>query len=313
MLIETGYSSDKEQKLHLGNGIAAIAEGEIITFEQLRKRLDPLVPKIRIQASNEQEFTNLINSASKEILQNMIDQILIVKDAYDKGIQIPTSYVDDEYENIIKSDFNGNRSQFLMYLKSLGKNPDEFRDEIKKNIIISYMRTQNFKNQSQISPEKIESFYNKNKINFYQHESIHLKQIILTPETNETIEKVLLTADEIIKQLDSGITIDVLANQYGNSKYNRLDGDWGWVRREDLKTELTKIAFNLKIGEYSKPIRLGNSVFILYAENFKEECIQPISEVREVIEKLLTKEIAQISINDWLDKLRANAYIKYYL
>ena len=39
-------STSQEEKLHLGNGIAAIAEGEIVTFEQLRKSLDPIIPKL---------------------------------------------------------------------------------------------------------------------------------------------------------------------------------------------------------------------------------------------------------------------------
>ena len=106
-------STSPEEKLHLGNGIAAIAEGEIVTFEQLRKSLDPIIPKLRLQAKNESEFSQLIDQASKDILQNIIDRIIIVNEAYNQGIQIPPSYIDEEYESIIKTDFNGNRSQFL--------------------------------------------------------------------------------------------------------------------------------------------------------------------------------------------------------
>ena len=177
-------STSQEEKLHLGNGIAAIAEGEIVTFEQLRKSLDPIIPKLRLQAKNESEFSQLIDQASKDILQNIIDRIIIVNEAYNQGIQIPPSYIDEEYESIIKTDFNGNRSQFLAYLKSIGQTQDEFREELKRNIIVSVMQSQNRKKQSQISPEKIEDFYVKNKIRFYQPELIHLKQIILIPKSD---------------------------------------------------------------------------------------------------------------------------------
>ena len=122
-----------EEKITLGNGIAAIAEGEIITFEQLRKSLDPIVPKLRLQAKNESEFQELIDQASKDILQNIIDRIIIVNEAYKQGIQIPPSYIDEEYESIIKTDFKGNRGQFLAYLKSTGQTQDEFRTEEQYN------------------------------------------------------------------------------------------------------------------------------------------------------------------------------------
>jgi peptidyl-prolyl cis-trans isomerase SurA len=309
----THASVNEEHKLHLGNGIAAIAEGEIITFEQLRKSLDPIVPKLRLQAKSEAEFSKLIEQVSKDILQNMIDHIIIVNEAYDKGIQIPPSYIDGEYESIIKKDFNGNRSQFLAYLNSNGQTQDEFREELKRNIIVNVMQSQNRKKQSQISPEKIEDYYVKNKIRFYQPELIHLKQIILMPKASETMESVLGTADEIIAQLDEGNPIHTLANAYGDKSYNRINGDWGWIKREDLRSELSQVAFDLNIGEYTQPIQLGDAVFILYAENIQKEKIQPISQVRDVIEKTLSQEIAQNSLDEWLEDLRAKAYIRYFL
>lgn len=313
LTIHANTSPDQEQKLHLGNGIAAIAEGEIITFEQLRKSLDPMVPKLRLQANSEAEFTQLIEKVSKDILQNIIDRIIIVKEAYNQGIQIPPSYIDGEYESIIKTDFNGNRSQFLAYLNSTGQTQDEFREELKRNIIVNVMQSQNRKKQSQISPEKIEDFYVKNKIRFYQPELIHLKQIILIPKSGETMETVLETANEIVRELDAGKPIHTLANTYGDKTFNRANGDWGWIKREDLRSELSEVAFDLNIGEYTQPIQLGEAVFILYAENIQNEKIQPISQVRDLIETNLSREIAQKALDEWLEDLRSKAYVRYFL
>ena len=311
--IHSNASTNEEQKFHLGNGIAAIAEGEIVTFEQLRKSLDPMVPKLRLQAKSEAEFTELINEVSKDILQNIIDRIIIVKEAYNQGIQIPPSYIDGEYESIIKNDFNGNRSQFLAYLNTTGQTQDEFREDLKRNIIVNVMQSQNRRKQSQISPEKIEDFYVNNKIRFYQPELIHLKQIILTPKSGETMETVLETANEIVRQLDAGKPIHSLANTYGDKTFNRANGDWGWIKREDLRSELSQVAFDLNIGEYTKPIQLGEAVFILYAENIQREKIQPISQVRDLIEINLSQEIAQNALDEWLEDLRSKAYVRYFL
>jgi peptidyl-prolyl cis-trans isomerase SurA len=311
--IHANASTNEEQKFHLGNGIAAIAEGEIVTFEQLRKSLDPMVPKLRLQAKSEAEFTELINEVSKDILQNIIDRIIIVKEAYNQEIQIPPSYIDGEYESIIKNDFNGNRSQFLAYLNTTGQTQDEFREDLKRNIIVNVMQSQNRRKQSQISPEKIEDFYVKNKIRFYQPELIHLKQIILIPKSGETMETVLETANEIVRQLDAGKPIHSLANSYGDKTFNRANGDWGWIKREDLRSELSQVAFDLNIGEYTQPIQLGEAVFILYAENIQREKIQPISQVRDLIEINLSQEIAQNALDEWLEDLRSKAYVRYFL
>lgn len=297
----------------LGNGIAAIAEGEIVTFEEVRKSLDPMIPKLRLQASNEEEFKTLINDLSKDILQNIIDRILIVKEAENLGLMIPASYIDQEYDSIIQNDFNGNRRQFLSYLDSLGKNADSYREEVRKNLIVNIMRSRQRENLAQVSPEKIEEYYINNKIRFYQPAMIHLKQIILIAENNQTVEETIKQGEAIVEQLSLGQSIQQLANQYGNKQYNRPNGDWGWVRREDLRSELVEIAFQLKAGEYTKPIQIDNAVFILYAEAIKESMIQPISEVRDIIENLLSQTIIKETTDNWLGKLREKAFIRYYL
>lgn len=305
--------SDAIALAQLGNGIAAIAEGEIVTFEEVRKSLDPMIPKLRLQASNEEEFKTLINDLSKDILQNIIDRILIVKEAENLGIMIPASYIDQEYDSIIQNDFNGNRRQFLSYLDSLGKSADSYREEVRKNLIVNIMRSRQRENLAQVSPEKIEEYYINNKIRFYQPAMIHLKQIILIAENNQTVEETIKQGEAIVEQLSLGQSIQQLANQYGNKQYNRPNGDWGWVRREDLRSELVEIAFQLKAGEYTKPIQIDNAVFILYAEAIKESMIQPISEVRDIIENLLSQTIIKETTDNWLGKLREKAFIRYYL
>jgi len=306
-------SNDASSLNMLGNGIAAVAEGEIITFEQLRKSLEPIVPKIRLQAKNEAEFSKLINEASRELLTNMVDRIIIVKKALDDGIIIPSSYIDDQYESTIKDDFDGNRSQFLAYLKIIGKTQSQFRDDLKDDIIIRAMRSRNQQSQVEVSPEKIEAFYFKNKIKFYQPASIHLKQIILTASADQPIDRIIEKGASIVEQLNAGSSIKDLANQYGKGSYNRPNGDWGWVKREDLRTELSDIAFSLNEKEFTNPIVLGSNVFILYAESIQREGIQPISQVREVIEQILAKEIMKDSIETWLSELREKAYIRYFI
>ena len=90
-------ASDPEL-LRLGNGIAAIAEGQIITVEELRRELEPIIPRLRVEARNAKEFSKRIDELGKEVLQNMIDRIIIVKAAEEKGLLLPESYIDQEYD-----------------------------------------------------------------------------------------------------------------------------------------------------------------------------------------------------------------------
>ena len=97
--------------MRLGNGIAAIAEGQIITLEELRGELEPIIPRIRLEAKSESDFNQLIDKLSRDVLQNMIDRIVILKAAEEKGLMIPESYIDQEYNETIARDFGGDRSK----------------------------------------------------------------------------------------------------------------------------------------------------------------------------------------------------------
>ncbi len=307
------HAQQDREFIRLGNGIAAIAEGEIITLEQLRKELEPIIPRLRVEAKNEQEFAARIDQLSKEVLQNMIDRILIVKAAEEKGLLLPPSYIDQEYDEVIARDFGGDRGRFLEYLKAQGLTAREFRKNIYKRVVVNVMRQQNRKSQSEISPERIQEFYIKNKIRFYQEEAVHLRQIILTPMADEGTVLLNQTAKKIIKELEGGANFGDLARKYSQDDMSRRGGDWGWIERQDIRKELSSVAFDLKPGEYSQPVELGSTIFILYSEDKRDEMIQPVSQVRDVIENVLVGEIARETQEHWLQDVREDSYVRYFL
>jgi len=299
--------------LRLGNGMAAVAEGQIITVEELRRELEPIIPRLRVEAENAEDFGRRLDRISKEVLQNMIDRILIVKAAEDMGILIPQSYIDQEYDEVISRDFNGDRARFLDYLRTRGETPRDFRKGVYERVVVDVMRQDNRRSQSEISPERIEEFYVKNKIRFYQPEALHLRQIILSPMAGEGLAPLRQTAKQIIGELKAGGNFGDIARKYGQDEMSRRGGDWGWIERKDIRKELSDAAFNLKSGEFSQPIEMNETIFILYAENKREEMIQPIMQVRDIIENVLVGEIARESQEKWLQEIRNEAYVRYYM
>ena len=299
--------------LRLGNGIAAIAEGQIITVEELRRELEPIIPRLRVEARNAQEFSKRIDELGKEVLQNMIDRIIIVKAAEEKGLLLPESYIDQEYDEVIDRDFGGDRGRFLEYLRARGETARDFRRNIYKRVVVNAMRAETRRSQSEISPERIEEFYVKNKLRFYQEEALHLRQIILTPIANEGLVPLRQTAKRVINELDNGANFGDIARKYSQDDMSRKGGDWGWIERKDIRKELSDIAFGLETSRYSQPIEISGTIFILYAEDKREEMIQPVAQVRDIIENVLVGQIARETQEKWLNDLRNDAYVRYFL
>src|SRR5664279_5700475 len=66
--------------LRFADGIVAIVEDKIITVDDIRRDLGPLVPTLQKEARNEKEFNDKIEALQDDIIQNRIDKVLIVKE-----------------------------------------------------------------------------------------------------------------------------------------------------------------------------------------------------------------------------------------
>ncbi len=293
-------------------GIAAEVENTIITFEELRREMSPLIPRIRESSRSREEFDQRMRELYFEVLQNLIDRVLIVKEFQKKEFNIPQAYVENEFDRILIEDFEDDRARFLEYLQSQGKNVREFRRDLRERIVVSVMRSEKRKSQSQISPERIEQFYNENKVNFYEEEAVKLRIIMLRPLADENDDQMRQTIDRIYEELEEGKPFSAVAKKYSQDSRRERGGDWGWIQRPDLKEELSTVAFSLEAEEYSVPVRIGEQTFILYVEERREEGIQPLNEVRDRIEEILAGQLARQAQQRWIERLRREAYIKYY-
>lgn len=305
-----GYAWENE----VSNGIAAVVEDKIITREELRREMEPLLPGLARRASSSEEFQAMAQELAREVLQNLVDRVLIVKKFNDEGFAIPPNFLENRYEETINMDFNGDRKAFLDWLRSQGKTPRQFREELKERIIVGVMREDLRRTTSEVSPERILQYHKDNAaVKYPQQEAVYVRLILLTPKAGEPLSVLLQEADLILEKLEGGADFATIAKTTSDDERAKDGGDWGWLTRRDLRDELEKVAFELEPGQHSPPITVDSSVFIICVDERREEGIKPLEEVRDEIEQAITTQLATRAQKRWLDRLRKGAYIKYFL
>lgn len=295
------------------NGIVAVAEEKIITVADVMQYIGPLLPQLRTEARSEKEFYERLEQLQDSAIQDLIDRVLIVKEfRKDEKRQIPRSYVENAISDEIAERFEGDRSKFLAYLRSRGVTMREYQREKEEDIIFQYMQGQQRKSQSLVSPVRIETYYNENKDRFYREDEVHLRLIQLTRTEADTDESLKQTSNRIHAELKAGKTFETLAKEFSKDAKRAKGGDWGWLKRSDFREEFSKVAFALEKGQASEPIVLPEGFYILFAEDRRHAGIQPIDEVRDMIERLLVQQMGRANQERWLERLRRNGYIKHY-
>ncbi len=121
-----------------------------------------------------------------------------------------------------------------------------------------------------------------------------------------------IVAEEILHQLDDGVSFDSLARKYSEGSEAKDGGDWGWVSKDHLRAELNEIAFALQPGEYSRVIETEIGYYILQVEEVRPAYTKSLADVREEIEKILLQQQREKMQVEWIDQLRMHAYVRLF-
>ena len=310
-LLAQGFSAAGTRLLGT-NSIVAIVEDKIITRDEIMKELAPMIPQIQARARNQMEFNNEVNRLFVEVVQNLVDRELIIKDFKDKNFQIPQSTLDSYFEDYLQREFGGDRAEFLKYVQSQNKTVKQVREEFEESLIVSSMQQQKRMTVSEVSPTKIKDYYEQNKNKWYSPASARVSQIMINLSRSPNPENTKKLAADIVKKARAGEDFAELAKRYSQDAGASKGGDLGIIKKGDFTPVIDEAVFKLKEGEVSDPIETGGIIFIFKVFETKKEGIQPIDEVRDQIEWILVEQNQKITYQKWLESLRKKAYVKYY-
>jgi parvulin-like peptidyl-prolyl isomerase len=292
------------------NGIAAVVNGDVITYSQVREVMAPREKLLRSQFSGEELITKL-NEARVAAVQDLIDRQLIIQSFTKEKYEIPDFLVEQQIKRIIQESFGGDRNAFVKTLQAQSYTLGEFKKAEKDKIIVAAMRGKNAKPNTVIPPARIDEYYAKHRDEFTSKEQVKLRMIMIPGHGSDAAAQKAL-AEEILGKLVRGAAFDRTAQMYSEDSTREQGGDWGWIERKTLAEPLEKVAFNLPVGKISQIIEVGGNYYILKVDEKRGGVSRPIAEVRTAIESKLKQEEAQRLQEHWLAGLRQKAYIKMF-
>ena len=70
-------------------------------------------------------------------------------------------------------------------------------------------------------------------------------------------------AQEVIEELEAGVSFQKLASQYSNCPSKKRGGDLGIFGKGQMVPEFERAAYALKVGEISKPIKTSHGYHVI--------------------------------------------------
>lgn len=276
----------------------------IITCEDLRKEVAVFIPALRQEISDDARFEAEVQTLARQILQGRINRFLIEQDGRYMGMKIPDAYLKNCFEEVIANQFNGDRNQYMQFLKSNGLNDATFKSNLANDIMVDYLRSQKQKNATAFSPAAIQSYYESNAAQFHKPAQVSFSQILIKPENATQVPKVL-------EELKTGKDFKTVAKQYSQDDKASSGGDWGWLDLKDLRPELAQAVNILQPKQYTtQPVEINGSNFIIYINDKKPERIASFEEAAPKIEEILAAEAGKAAEEQWIRSLQEKASIQ---
>lgn len=233
--------------------------------------------KIILKSEVEGEYANYLqqegNKPSEEARCLIVDQMLTTKlmlrQAELDSIEVSEDEVNQQLDRRVRyfiSMIGGAEKLEEFYGKSIPEIKDEFRSNIKEQILAQKMQEQ-ITAKVAISPAEVKAYFGKipeDSIPFFPAE-VEIGQIIIFPEVDDatkefTIDKLNSIRDRVLKG-EKFSTLAVLYSQDPGSA--QAGGDLGFFGRGEMVPEFEGVAFKLKPGEVSPVIRTKYGYHIL--------------------------------------------------
>ena len=292
--------------------VMAIVNDEIISLYELDQRVRPYANKIKNTTSSPTEQNELLRKVREENLNLLIDEKLADQEIRRLQIRVADTEVDREIERF-KSDNQLTDEEFQKVLATQGSSLEEFRREIKNQILRARLVNWEIRSKIVITHEEIEAYYNSHPEEFGSENKYFLKNILMIApaiQSQDEDAEVINRLNRIHQKLMDGEPFDAMAREYSQAP-NAVDGgSLGLISKNALAPQIQEALAPLKPGEFTDIIKTDQGYQIFYLEDFETHSADHFDKVKDKIEDKLYKQVINQQYEKGLQDLRTRAHIK---
>ena len=240
----------------------AIVNGDVITQTDVQHRLQLLAIANGGQIPDAER-----QRLSEQVLRNLIDETLQIQAAKAEKIEIKKADIDRTVQRVA-SNVKKTPDDLAAFLESNGSNIKSLRRQIEGEI--AWQRLQRAKIESGVSVGDDEVKAVIDKMNASKGTEEYKVSEIYLSATPSTESQTLDNANKILTQLRGGASFAGYARQYSEASTAAVGGDLGWVRPEQLPTQLATVLQDMPAGSISNPIPVPGGFSIIAIQDTRK-------------------------------------------
>lgn len=292
--------------------IVAVVNNDIILESELDQAMQPWMEKLKQQGYSEMQRRIFLADQRPKIL----DQLIMEKLTDQKVLHDQIKLSDEEVDSTIKriKAINKLSDQKLQHkLEMDGMSYDEFRKQIKEQMLRTRLVNREVKSKIVITDEDVRAYYDKHRDQYAGQTKYHLRQILMkagpsTPKTER--ERVAQQMARVQDRLRQGEDFAALARVYSQAPTAANGGDLGVFEERLLTSQIKQALQGLQAGQFTSVLDTEQGFQIFYVENVSHTGGKTWQEAKQEIQEKLFADIVDLKFQKWLDQLRQQSHIK---
>lgn len=193
----------------------------------------------------------------QQVLERLVLQEIQVQRATRLGVQVPDEMLNESLRDVAKRN-NIEFEQMPIALEAQGIDYAAYRDEMRREIMLSLLRQRDVYPRIYVSPRELDQALERESGQAGENTEYDVSHLLLSlPEsaTSDQIAKVEQLARDIHKRAQGGEDFGQLALAYSQAQSALERGKLGWRRMNQLPQFIGELVGKMKAGDVSEPVR----------------------------------------------------------
>lgn len=245
-----------------GLGIAAVINDDVISVLDLESRISLIIISSGIDRSQQSR-----DRIRPQVLRSLIDEKLMKQEAGRVGIKVSRQDVQNGLERIAAGS-GMTVEKMAQDISKMGLPASVVTARIEAELGWNNFVFKHLARSVKIGDEEITDEIARIQANAGKPEYL-LAEILLPVDTPSQNGEMQAMATRLTQELQRGASFQALASNFSRAPSAAAGGDMGWVRLNDLDSELQTVVLKLKAGQASTPVRTLGGYHLLFLRDVR--------------------------------------------
>jgi peptidyl-prolyl cis-trans isomerase SurA len=294
--------------------VAAVVNGEVVTMLELEDRAAGDLRRAAAEPAVERERARV--RALKLALDGAISERLLDGQAAALGVEVTDQEIDAVVEDVKRRNgLDDARLDEALAAQGIADRA-AYRKSVRSDLETWKVLQLKVRSRVKVTDEDVKNYWQTHPQEFQSGEEIRVRHIFLSLAHDAPaadVERTRARAEKVRARLRAGEDFAKVAREVSQGPSAAEGGELGWLKRGTVQPEVEKVAFALRPGEVSEPVRTRAGYQILRVEERRGGGARPLEEVKDEIRDRLMNEQIETYRNQFVTELRKDALVEVKL